>query len=161
MNAKVLTVAQLAERSNALRRDGKKLVVTNGCFDLLHVGHIRYLQAARARGDALAVGLNGDTSVRALKGAHRPINREGDRAEVVAALECVSFVAVFPEVRATDFLRAVRPAVYVKGGDYKPETLNPEERAALIEIGAAIEIIPFEAGYSTTGMIERLNQGPE
>jgi rfaE bifunctional protein nucleotidyltransferase chain/domain len=157
MSTNVLSIDQLADVSATLARDGKRLVVTNGCFDLLHLGHVRYLQAARALGDALAVGVNGDASVRALKGEGRPLNNERDRAEVLAALRCVDYVAVFPEVRATQFLERVRPAIYVKGGDYKPETLNPEERGALAKIGAEIRIIPFEAGYSTTGIIDRMH----
>ena len=157
MNTNVLSIDQLADVSAALAREGKRLVVTNGCFDLLHLGHVRYLQAARALGDALAVGVNGDASVRSLKGEGRPLNNERDRAEVLAALRCVDYVAIFPEVRATQFLERVRPAIYVKGGDYKPETLNPEERAALAKIGAEIRIIPFETGYSTTGIIERMH----
>jgi rfaE bifunctional protein nucleotidyltransferase chain/domain len=146
----------LARVSDEMRRQSRRLVVTNGCFDLLHVGHVRYLEAARRFGDALAVGLNGDASVRELKGAGRPLNGEQDRAEVLAALRCVDYVAVFPEVRATAFLERVRPAVYVKGGDYTPETLNAEERAALNAMGAEIRIIPFEPGYSTSGMLGRL-----
>ena len=150
---------ELARLSESLRAGGKRLVVTNGCFDLLHVGHIRYLEAARSLGDALAVGLNGDASVRALKGAGRPLNNENDRAEILAALSAVDHVAIFPEERATEFLRRVRPAIYVKGGDYTPETLHAEERAALQEIGAEIRIIPFEQGYSTTGLIEQMHRG--
>lgn len=153
---RVVTVKELAEISQSLRRSGKMLVVTNGCFDLLHVGHVRYLEAARALGDALAVGVNGDASVRALKGKRRPLNDENDRAEMLAALRAVDYVAIFPEVRATEFLERVRPAIYVKGGDYKPETLNAEERAVLKSIGAEIQIIPFEAGYSTSALIERV-----
>ena len=157
MKSKIVRIGELAEISANLRRAGRRLVVTNGCFDLLHVGHVRYLQAARALGDALAVGVNGDSSVRELKGEGRPLNMEQDRAEVLAALYCVDYVAVFPEVRATQFLGQVRPAIYVKGGDYKPETLNAEERAALQEAGAEIRIIPFERGYSTSALIERMN----
>ena len=112
------------------------MVATNGCFDLLHVGHVRYLAAARRLGDVLVVGLNGDESVRALKGEGRPLNSEHDRAEVLAALESVNYVTIFPQVRATAFLEASQPAVYVKGGDYKLETLNPEERGALQRCGA-------------------------
>jgi len=108
MSAKIIDMDQLAERARELRRAGKRLVVTNGCFDLLHVGHVRYLQAARALGDALAIGLNGDRSVRELKGAGRPVNNESDRAEVLAALECVDFVTIFPEMRATRFIKAAR-----------------------------------------------------
>jgi rfaE bifunctional protein nucleotidyltransferase chain/domain len=157
MSANVLTIDQLAEVSQQLARDGKRLVVTNGCFDILHLGHVRYLETARRLGDALAVGVNGDESVRSLKGEGRPLNNERDRAEVLAALRAVDYVAVFSEVRATQFLERVRPAIYVKGGDYKPETLNAEERTVLEKIGAQISIIPFETGYSTTGIIERMH----
>ena len=157
MKSKIISIGELAGISATLRPEGKRLVVTNGCFDLLHVGHVRYLQAARALGDALAVGVNGDTSVRALKGAGRPLNNEQDRAEVLAALAGVDYVAIFQEVRATEFLKQVRPAIYVKGGDYKAETLNAEERAALEKAGAEIRIIPFEPGYSTTALMKRMN----
>jgi rfaE bifunctional protein nucleotidyltransferase chain/domain len=156
MTSNVVAVDELARISDEMRKAGKRLVVTNGCFDLLHSGHVRYLAAARRLGDALAVGVNGDASVRELKGDGRPLNNEQDRAEVLAALRSVDYVAVFPEVRATAFLERVRPAVYVKGGDYKPETLNPEERAALERIGAEIRIIPFEQGYSTSALIDRM-----
>ncbi|PYL09761.1 MAG: ADP-heptose synthase [Verrucomicrobia bacterium] len=139
-----------------MRATGRKLVATNGCFDLLHVGHVRYLQRARALGDLLAVGLNGDRSVRELKGSGRPITAESDRAEIIAALECVDLVTIFPQIRATEFIAAVRPAIYVKGGDYSSETLDEEERAVLKEIGADIRLIPFEAGYSTSHLIERI-----
>lgn len=157
---KIVTAEQLAAISDQLRHAGRKLVFTNGCFDLLHVGHVRYLQAARALGDALAVGVNGDDSVRALKGPGRPLNREGDRAAVIAALASVDYVVVFPEIRATALLEQIRPAVYAKGGDYTPETLNAGERSVLEKNGAEIRIIPFEQGYSTSGLIERMNPRP-
>lgn len=160
MTEKIIDMQKLAARAAQLREAGRKLVFTNGCFDLLHVGHVRYLAAARAMGDVLAVGVNGDESVRALKGANRPINNERDRAEVLAALESVDFVTIFPDVRATRLLGMVRPAVYVKGGDYTPETLNPEERAILDQVGAEIRIIPFEPGYSTSRVIQRLGAAP-
>jgi len=117
---------------------------------------VRYLQAARALGDALVVGLNGDQSVRELKGPGRPINDEKTRAEMLAALECVDLVAIFSEVRATHFLEMAAPAIYAKGGDYSSETLNAEERAILQKLGAEIRIIPLEEGYSTSGLLERL-----
>ena len=117
---------------------GQRLVFTNGCFDLLHVGHVRYLQAARALGDALLVAVNGDASVRALKGPTRPINSEHDRAEVLAALACVDFVTIFHTERVTELVRAIRPHIYAKGGDYTVESLDSGERAALAEIGAEI-----------------------
>lgn len=154
---KILSIPDLAERAQQLQATGKKLVFTNGCFDLLHVGHVRYLKSARALGDALAVGVNGDQSVRELKGDGRPVNREQDRAEVVAALDSVDFVVVFPEKRATRVIAAVRPAIYAKGGDYTPETLNAEELSALRAIGAEVKIIPFESGYSTSGLLNKLS----
>lgn len=157
-NLKIVSANALAEQAKAFRAEGKRLVLTNGCFDLLHVGHVRYLQAARALGDALAVALNSDASVRALKGEGRPINPEDDRAEVLAALECVNYVAVFSEMRATRFLEAVKPAIYVKGGDYTLETLDREERAVLEKIGAEIKILPLQPGYSTSRLISRLHQ---
>ena len=156
--SKVIDLETLRRRSKELRATGKSLVATNGCFDLLHPGHVRYLQKARALGHALAVGLNGDESVRHLKGAGRPVNTERDRADVVAGLEAVDFVVIFPEDRATKFLEAAPPAIYVKGGDYTPETLNAEERAVLEKAGARVEIIPFENGYSTTALLERLKK---
>ena len=140
MKAKIIDLKKLAGHAKELRTAGKKLVATNGCFDLLHPGHVRYLQAARALGDALAVGLNGDRSVRELKGPGRPINNERDRAEV----------------RATRFIEVAAPAIYAKGGDYTSETLNAEERAVLQKIGAQVRIIPFEKDYSTSGLLEQL-----
>jgi rfaE bifunctional protein nucleotidyltransferase chain/domain len=158
MRTKIIDMNELAQRARELRAAGKKLVATNGCFDLLHVGHLRYLQAARGLGDVLTVGLNGDGSVRELKGSGRPINNEEDRAEALAALECVDFIAIFPEMRATKFILAAQPAIYAKGGDYTSETLNAEERAALQEVGAEIRIIPFEKGYSTSLLLEQLRK---
>jgi rfaE bifunctional protein nucleotidyltransferase chain/domain len=156
MSPKIVELEELSDRSEKLRSAGKKIVATNGCFDLLHVGHLRFLQAARALGDLLVVGLNGDRSVHELKGGGRPITTETDRAEILAALECVDLLAIFPEIRATKFLAAVRPAVYVKGGDYTSRTLDEEEGAILKEIGASIRLIPFETGYSTSGLIEQI-----
>ncbi len=156
MSPKIVELEELSDRCEELRSAGKRIVATNGCFDLLHVGHVRYLQAARALGDLLVVGLNGDRSVHELKGAGRPITTQTDRAEILAALECVDLVTVFPEIRATKFLAAVRPSVYVKGGDYTSGTLDKEERTILKEIEAAIRLIPFEMGYSTSGLIEQI-----
>jgi D-glycero-beta-D-manno-heptose 1-phosphate adenylyltransferase len=155
---KIVSLEQLPPRLKELRGAGKDIVVTNGCFDLLHVGHIRYLQAARALGDVLIVGINGDESVCGLKGPGRPLSNEKDRAEVLAALESVDLVTVFPEERATKFLELAAPHVYVKGGDYKKETLNAEELRVLEKVGAKIEIVPLEKGYSTTELIERLTK---
>lgn len=156
MNKKIISLDELADAAKTIRGAGKKLVATNGCFDLLHVGHVRYLKSAREMGDALVVGLNGDRSVGELKGTGRPINNEKDRAEVLAALECVDLVVVFPEVRATRFLEMAKPDIYVKGGDYTADTLDPEERAALEKAGSEIKIVPFEPGYSTSQLIQKL-----
>ena len=158
MNKKIVTAEQLATAGKEMRDENRRLVLTNGCFDLLHVGHVRYLQAARALGDALAVAINGDDSVRVLKGNGRPLNREADRAEVVAALECVDYVVIFTEVRATGLLDHVRPAIYVKGGDYTPETLDAGERDALERSGSEIRIVPFEKGHSTSSLVEKVKQ---
>ena len=154
MNSKIVNAEELGAISENLRAAGKKLVATNGCFDLLHVGHVRYLRAARELGDSLVVGINGDDSVRALKGEGRPLNTERDRAEVVAALESVNHVMIFPEKRASQFLEAARPAIYVKGGDYNIETLDAEERLKLEKMAAEIRILPLEAGYSTTALLK-------
>jgi len=156
MSPKIVELEELANRCEKLRSAGKKIVATNGCFDLLHVGHVRYLQAARALGDLLVVGLNGDLSVHDLKGAGRPITTQNDRAEILAAMACVDLVTIFSEIRATKFLAAVRPAVYVKGGDYTPRTLDEEELTVLKKIQAEIRLIPFETGYSTSGLIEQI-----
>jgi D-glycero-beta-D-manno-heptose 1-phosphate adenylyltransferase len=158
MTNKIISLEELPERIRALRATGKRIATTNGCFDLLHVGHVRYLKAARALGDILVVGVNGDRSVRELKGFGRPLNNEKDRAELLASLESVDLVAIFPELRATQFVELVKPDVYVKGGDYDSESLNPEERAALKKIGSEIKIVPFEKGYSSSSLIERLKK---
>jgi len=158
MNVKIIDIDQLAERARELRGARKRLVATNGCFDLLHVGHVRYLQAARALGDALAIGLNSDQSVRELKGAGRPVNNESDRAEMLAALKCVDFVTIFPEMRATRFIEAARPAIYAKGGDYTSETLDAEEQAVMREIGVEVRILPFVHGHSTSDLLEKLRK---
>src|ERR1700726_800563 len=144
MSGKVVSLEELEKLAKDFRVAGKKIVATNGCFDLLHVGHVRYLQAARALGDALLVAINGDESVRELKGEGRPLTGAADRAEVIAALESVDRVVIFPEVRATQLLEIVRPGIYVKGGDYTEASLHVDERDALERIGAEIRILPFE-----------------
>lgn len=150
---KIVTAAELAHVRDTFAAEGKKLIFTNGCFDILHVGHVRCLQEARAMGDALAVALNGDASVRALKGPTRPINPEQDRAEVLAALACVDYVVIFQEVRLAGVMETVRPQIYAKGGDYTPDTLDKSERGALDKAGSEIRIIPLVPGRSTTNII--------
>ena len=137
----------------ALRAAGQRVVFTNGCFDILHAGHVRYLAAARACGDCLVLGLNSDASVRRLKGETRPINGENDRAEVVGALKSVDYVVLFGEDTAEALIEKVRPAVYVKGGDYTRETL-PEAR--IVEsYGGEVAFIPLVPGKSTTNIIKK------
>ena len=131
-------------------------MATNGCFDLIHLGHVAYLEAARNQGDALLIGVNGDASVRQLKGNGRPINPEDDRAAVVAALECVDGVCIFPEVTATRFLALAKPDVYVKGGDYTLETLIQDERRVVENARGKIVIIPLVPGKSTSGLLEKI-----
>jgi glycerol-3-phosphate cytidylyltransferase len=130
------------------------VVFTNGCFDLLHPGHVSYLWAARSLGDALVVGLNSDASIKKLKGPSRPVVPEGDRALVLSALEPVDAVVVFDEDTPVRLMHELRPAVYAKGGDYRIEDL-PEAKVA-VEIGAEVNLLPFEPGYSTTALIERI-----
>ena len=159
--SKIGSLEEVRERVEAARREGSTVALANGVFDLLHVGHVRYLQGAKAEADVLVVGVNGDNSVCQLKGEGRPINREQDRAEVLAALESVDYVTIFPELRATNFLRAAQPAIYAKGGDYTADTLDPEERAVLEKFGTRIEIIPFETGYSTSQLLTRIGEGDD
>jgi D-glycero-beta-D-manno-heptose 1-phosphate adenylyltransferase len=143
---------------NKIRAGGKKLVVTNGCFDILHLGHVTYLENARNFGDVLLLGVNGDAAVRGLKGPGRPVNSETDRAAVLAALASVDGVCIFPEVTATKFLVAAQPDIYVKGGDYTPDTLNQDERRAVESAGGEIVLVPFVPGKSTTGLLEKISK---
>jgi D-glycero-beta-D-manno-heptose 1-phosphate adenylyltransferase len=155
---KLLGWEQLPAWRAAQRARGRKLVVTNGCFDLLHLGHVTYLETARNLGDALLVGLNSDAAVRELKGSGRPVNTEGDRAAVLAALESVNGVCLFNEATATRFLAHAQPDIYVKGGDYTLETINQEERRAVEHLGGRIVIIPFVPGKSTTALLKKIAQ---
>jgi rfaE bifunctional protein nucleotidyltransferase chain/domain len=156
MSGKILALDEVAPYREGLRKRGRKIVATNGCFDLLHVGHLKYLTEARSLGDFLWVGLNGDASVRELKGPGRPLVTEADRAELLAAWRVVDAVTIFPDVRATAFLRAVQPDVYAKGGDYTVASLNAEEAEALRECGAKIEIVKLVPGKSTTSLVEKI-----
>jgi rfaE bifunctional protein nucleotidyltransferase chain/domain len=155
-------VTKILDRAEAIKvRDryaGKTIVFTNGCFDILHVGHVRYLAIAKRLGDILIVGLNSDASVRQLKGSGRPLNSEGDRAEVMAALEVVDHVIIFGETRVSHLLHELRPHLYTKGGDYTVDSLDPEEVAVLKEINARIEILPLVPGKSTSKLLETIQQ---
>lgn len=152
----VATLDEVAALRASLDREGKKLVLTNGVFDVLHVGHVRYLAEARALGDALVVAINGDDSVRELKGPGRPVNGAGDRAEMLRALRCVDRVIVFHERRATGVIDAVRPHLYTKGGDYTPESLIDEEKALLDRLGVEIRILALVPGKSTSATLAQL-----
>ncbi|MCU0787226.1 MAG: adenylyltransferase/cytidyltransferase family protein [Verrucomicrobia bacterium] len=147
---------QLATWRQAVRQTGRRLVVTNGCFDLLHLGHVTYLEAARNQGDLLLVGVNADAAVKALKGPGRPVNPEEDRALVLAALESVSAVAIFPDATATLFLSLAQPDIYVKGGDYTLETINQDERAMVESVGGRIVLLSFVEGRSTSSTLKKL-----
>jgi rfaE bifunctional protein nucleotidyltransferase chain/domain len=155
---KIVSWEQLPQWRAAMRASGKKLVVTNGCFDLLHLGHVTYLETGRNMGDALLVGLNSDQSVRELKGESRPVNCETDRAAVLAALESIDGVCIFTDRAATRFLAAAQPDVYLKGGDYTLETLNQDERRTVEQAGGKITIIPFVPGKSTTDLLKKISR---
>jgi rfaE bifunctional protein nucleotidyltransferase chain/domain len=155
---KIIAWDKLPTWREAFRASGKKLVVTNGCFDILHLGHVTYLENARNFGDALLVGVNSDAAVRGLKGAGRPVNSETDRAAVLAALQSVDGVCIFTDPTATKFLAAAQPDIYVKGGDYTLETLNQDERRAVESVGGKIILVPFVPGKSTTGLLEKISR---
>jgi rfaE bifunctional protein nucleotidyltransferase chain/domain len=156
---KIIALDKLSAWRNRIRASGKILVVTNGVFDILHLGHVTYLQTARNFGNALLVGINSDDAVRLLKkGPDRPVNSENDRAAILAALQSVSGVCIFAESTATAFLAAARPDIYVKGGDYTLETLNQDERRAVESAGGEIKIIPFVPGKSTTDLIGKISR---
>ena len=135
-------------------RRGRKIVFTNGCFDILHLGHVRYLQEARRLGDFLVVGLNSDSSVQVLKGPTRPIQSEMARAEILAALACVDAVTIFGEQTAANLIREVRPDIYVKGGDYTPETII--EAPIVREAGGEVKVLKFTEGFSTSKIVEKM-----
>lgn len=153
---KIIAWTELPAWRATVRAKGKRLVVTNGCFDLLHLGHITYLESARSYGDLLLVGINSDASVRELKGAERPVNNEADRAAIIAALESVGATCIFSDKTATRFLTAAQPDIWIKGGDYTPDTLNQEERRAVEAVGGKIVIIPFVPDKSTTTLLQKI-----
>ncbi len=155
------TLADAVQARERLRAAGRRVVLTNGVFDLLHTGHLFYLQKARALGDVLFVALNSDASVRALKGPQRPVQDELQRAYALAATWFVDGVVIFREKRLTAEILALQPDVYSKAGDYTLEKLDPEERAALERVGARIDFMPFLPGFSTTRLIARIREAGE
>jgi len=152
---KIRTISSSKELIQDLKSLGHKIVFTNGCFDILHLGHITYLEQAKAKGDILIVGLNSDASVKRLKGAERPIKDEQSRASILAALSSVDLVIVFEEDTPIDLISAVVPDVLVKGGDYKKENIVGANFVE--EYGGKVEIIPFLEGHSSTDLINKLN----
>ena len=155
---KVIPRDQARAAVEALRTDGRKIVFTNGCFDVLHRGHAHYLWQASLLGDVLVVGVNADESVRALKGPTRPVMPEAERVELVAALEFVGLVVLFPEVDVVSLLEELQPEVYVKGGDYTLDTINQDERRVVESYGGRIEILDHIPGTSTTDVIAKIRQ---
>jgi len=152
---KVMTLEQAVDARLKLASAARKLAVTNGCFDLLHRGHAEYLMQARSLADRLFVLINSDESVRALKGPSRPVNAEDDRAFLLACMEFVDGVIIFRSSRCDAELAALKPDVYVKGGDYTVDSLDPDERRALLDARSEICFIPFVPGYSTTGTLKK------
>ncbi|MBL9189731.1 MAG: adenylyltransferase/cytidyltransferase family protein [Opitutaceae bacterium] len=160
-NPKLHTLAGAVAWRERQRAAGRRVVLTNGVFDLLHTGHLYYLQKARALGDALIIAINSDASVRALKGPSRPVQAEAHRAYALGALACVDAVLVFNTPRLDAEIRALQPDIYCKAGDYTLEKLDAGERAALQAAGARIEFMPFLAGFSTTQLIARIKAAGE
>ncbi len=152
--SKIGTLEEVAARVAEARREGRSVALANGCFDVLHVGHVRYLEGARREADLLVVGVNGDESVRRLKGPDRPVMPEDDRAEVVAALRCVDLVLVFPEDDVGRLLLALRPDVHCKGTDYTPETVP--EREVVRSYGGRVAIVGDPKDHDTRALLRKL-----
>ncbi len=152
----IVSLSELLEHLARLRTDGKQIVFTNGCFDILHRGHVEYLAAARRLGDVLVVGLNSDASVRRLKGPDRPINSEADRAAVLDALRAVDFVTIFDDDTPRALIEAVQPDVLVKGGDYTEESVVGAD--IVRQRGGKVVIVPLLAGRSTSGLVDRIRR---
>lgn len=154
---KVVSRAGLASISRRMARQGRRLVFTNGCFDLIHPGHVRLLRQARGMGDALAVAINSDASVRKLKGPGRPILDARERAEVLSAFECVDYVVVFSEPTPAAIVRAVRPQILVKGGDWSPDRIVGRE--TVTADGGEVRVVPLRRGLSTSALLKRILTG--
>jgi D-glycero-beta-D-manno-heptose 1-phosphate adenylyltransferase len=156
MSGKILSIEELRRERARLRAAGRRLVFTNGCFDILHVGHVRYLAAARALGDALLVAINSDRSVRELKGAGRPVMTEGERAELLGALSAVDYVAIFDDTSPRALIADILPDVLVKGGDYQLDEIHGREEVEAA--GGRVLALPYVEGASTTSVIERVRE---
>jgi len=156
MNEKMLSLEALTERCRRLQAQGQRIVLTNGCFDLLHVGHVRYLEGARREGDVLVVGVNDDEGVRRLKGPGRPLLEASDRARLVAALAAVDYVVIFAEPTVTALIEALRPDVHAKGTDYTPETVP--EREAVRAAGGRVAIVGDSKDHSTRDLLAAIRE---
>ena len=153
----ILSREELVERVNADRENGSRIILANGCFDVLHVGHVRYLAQASALGDALVVAINSDRTVRELKGPSRPVFNEAERAEILAALRQVNYVTIFDDVSPHTLIATLLPDVLVKGGDYELDQIHGREEVEAA--GGKVISLPFVKGASTTTLIERMNRG--
>ncbi len=164
---KILMRDELAAILQRRQAAGERGVFTNGCFDLLHLGHVRYLQEARALGDFLVLGLNNDESVRLLKGPGRPLVPEDERAEVMAALSCIDYITIFSEATAGPLVELLQPAIYVKGGDYmqtgtqQPDLTRLPEAKIVQAYGGLVRLLPYLPGHSTTALIAAIQHLPE
>ena len=150
-----ILIKNIEELSNLKNNLKGRLVCTNGCFDILHVGHVRYLQSAKELGDYLLIGVNSDSSVKKLKGTNRPINSQENRAEILNALNCVDYTFIFNEITANNFLKHAKPDIYVKGGDYNLEELP--EKPIIEELNCKVIFLNFHKGFSTSKIIEKIN----
>ncbi len=153
---KIIKKEEAKEIIDKLKKQNKKTVFTNGCFDILHVGHVRYLRESSKYGDILIVGLNSDISVKKIKGDSRPINNENDRAEILAELECVDFVVIFDEESPSKLIDELKPDIYTKGADYSLETLP--ERDIVLKNNIEVKFIKFVEGKSTTNIIKTIQK---
>jgi rfaE bifunctional protein nucleotidyltransferase chain/domain len=154
---KIRTLPEISALAERLRASGKTIVFTNGCFDLLHLGHVRYLQDARRLGSCLIVGLNSDDSVKKLKGPERPLKTQEERAGLLAALESVDYVVIFEDENPIPLITAIRPDIHVKGGDYRADSIP--EYPYVRGYGGEVVIVPFLEGYSTSEFLERMKRG--
>ncbi|HPR18498.1 MAG TPA: D-glycero-beta-D-manno-heptose 1-phosphate adenylyltransferase [Candidatus Cloacimonadota bacterium] len=154
MNPKLKTRQEISSIVQEIKKQGKNIVFTNGCFDILHAGHIQYLQEAKKLGDVLIVGLNSDASVKRLKGDERPINNETDRAIVLSALTCVDYVVIFEQDTPLELINLILPHFLVKGGDWIPEDIVGSD--IVIASGGIVKSLPYKEGYSTTRIIKKM-----
>jgi rfaE bifunctional protein nucleotidyltransferase chain/domain len=153
---KIITIDQAAEIAAQRKAEGQTIVLTNGCFDLLHVGHIRYLEAAHEEGDVLIVALNSDVSVRSLKGSSRPIMGENERAEILSALSCVDYVLIFDDPTVDRVIEQIRPSVHAKGTDYTEDSVP--ERETMARIGGRVAIVGDPKDHSTKDFLKRIRE---